>query len=1192
MLMIGNGESLVVAGQSLKFEGFALHCATPATAAWQCIADGVNGLLHPIPFPISVSIRFSRMMNKRMMNKRIRVKQSWVRAGIFFLLTASLSFGGIDMLKLSQAKPGASVSGMSDMTAEVGQDPSWKIIEMGDNKGVRYCENEGKEGVLYFRDRHFSGDFTFQGRVLFPAGGLQQYGGWVFGSTGPGAGGHDQWRFYFADGGVLQSGFGKIIGRLAPLEPDRWYSFRQIRQGKSVKIYLSPSAKIDESNLVLEGELPPLNPGDGHDMIGLFGVNGGPVFADLMFVTPPGESDKKTFSVTTGAYQIGINLETGWPVSFVDESPTRVSVLDKDRPFVLSIKRKPGGRAILLDKVVSTVSNGTSLEFCVAPSDPEWAETAKATIRYEFGTDQVNLSANVTVLKDVKGEHEVRFGFGTVPENWNRQFYTTVPENIFRFDGGGFVKEDPRAERRLSANGEVKNIFVGRLPETDVQKKNSNDWASFLPSPLCVLERPDRLLAFASFDTGSPILFSLEPVGSPSTYPTILRFPKDLTAGATFNFQLSWKSFLRPQNSYAQVMDWFSNHAYSSNPSTKDAVGRATATLPPRSIPGLLNGWGPTALKGDPQKTVTREKEMVEEGTTMTWWISSHSLMGEVMPLDEQPYFDEAQIPRTPAEIKAELARQMNAGLHPIMYRRSWLIWESLTDTSIPGKSWVKQKTYRGPGGPLELDIPELAHEIPNLAPEVAAKVGHKVIHKLQSDMNNPVVQKWWIDQVMKELKAYLPSGQWWDMVDSGQEGILGAMKVVRDRAAVEFPWMRFVSNEAMFSLSSLHSDAFAIESFEVGGKTERSFEAAKAWGRPFFSLIYSVYFQGADYPLGKANRPSDSVRVDDVSYFAIRYRMPVLAKSDQSDPSTPVVSARQLSWRDGPKIPLVKMSDLIEDGEWHTHVVPLVGILGKAGKRGALAIGAASDGGYQEALPGENQITALFVDLPAKPGIKLEVDAWGFYKQAPTEGQLQQPDVSGSWMAYDDFSGRNFWPARSPAITPEGTAVFEPGPNSEDLTWMKTDLRPFYRGLARALSLGGWPGLGPAEPHLPLLYPIMNFSSSGLNLTPVMEPLAAVSDAPVVSVSVWSGISRAQLAAYNASAAKVPLSIVVDEALLSDRYGFSGTFANTVMQLFDTENESGLMNGTFKTEPAGPGKVKITGGVLRPYELLMVQSR
>jgi hypothetical protein len=45
-------------------------------------------------------------------------------------------------------------------------------------------------------------------------------------------------------------------------------------------------------------------------------------------------------------------------------------------------------------------------------------------------------------------------------------------------------------------------------------------------------------------------------------------------------------------------------------------------------------------------------------------------------------------------------------------------------------------------------------------------------------------------------------------------------------------------------------------------------------------------------------------------------------------------------------------------------------------------------------------------------------------------------------------------------------------------------------------------------------------------------------------------------------------------------------------MQLFDTENESGLMNGTFKTEPAGPGKVKITGGVLRPYELLMVQSR
>jgi hypothetical protein len=56
MLMIGNGESLVVAGQALKFEGFALHCAAPATAAWQCIADWVNGLLRPIPLPISLRL--------------------------------------------------------------------------------------------------------------------------------------------------------------------------------------------------------------------------------------------------------------------------------------------------------------------------------------------------------------------------------------------------------------------------------------------------------------------------------------------------------------------------------------------------------------------------------------------------------------------------------------------------------------------------------------------------------------------------------------------------------------------------------------------------------------------------------------------------------------------------------------------------------------------------------------------------------------------------------------------------------------------------------------------------------------------------------------------------------------------------------------------------------------------------------
>lgn len=1110
----------------------------------------------------------------------------------FYLLTTLFSFGGVEIVNLSKAEPGVSASGMSEVVAGGGVGDLWNISKKDGVKGIAYGGSEGKEGVLYFREKHFAGDFTFQGRVLLPAGGLQQYGGWVFGSTGPGAGGHDQWRFYFADGGELRSGFGKITGRLAPLEPDRWYWFRQIRQGNSVKVYLSTTAKIDESNLVLEGNLPALNPGAGHDMIGLYGVNGGPVFADLMFITPPGKLDGKTFSVKTGVYQLEIDLATGWPRSFKDEIPRPVEVLDKEHPFSFSIKRKPDGKAVLLNQVVSSVAKDTGLEYEVISSDPDWSETARGTLRYDFDQDQVRLSAKVTILKNVPGEHEIRFGFGTVPENWERQFYASIPENIFRFQDGGYVKEDPRGERRLSAKVEIKNVFVGRLPETDVQEKNINDWASTLPAPLTVLERPDRFLAFASFDTGKPLMFAVEPPGSRSTFPTILRFPKQLTAGESFNFQLAWKSFLRPQNSYAQIMEWFADNAYSSNPSTKDAVGRATATLPPRNIPALLNGWGPTGLKGDPNKSVTREKEMVEEGASMTWWISSHSLMEELMPLDDRPYFDEAQIPRTPEEIKAELARQMNAGIYPLLYRRSWLIWENLTDTSVPGKGWVKQKTYRGPGGPLESDIPDLAIEAPTLAPEVAAKVGHKVIHKVQADMNNPVIQKWWVDQVMKELEAYHPSGQWWDMTDSGQEGIIGAMKIVRDSAARKFPWMRFVANESMFSVSALHCDAFAIEGYELGGKTERSFQAAKAWGRPFFNLIYTVYYQGADYPLPKENRPSDSVRVNDVSCFAMRYRMPVLAKASRGDPAIPVVSLRQMSWRDGPKIPLVKMADLICDGEWHTLVVPLEGIVGKAGKRGALAIGASSDGGYQESQPGQNQISALFVDLPDKPGIKLEVDAWGFYKQPPKEGKLQMPATPGSWMAYDDFSGKHFWPSRSPVINSEGAGVFEPGRNPESQSWMKTDLRPFYRGLARGIALGAWPGLGPAEPKIPLLFPMMDFSRSGLNLTPVKEPLAAVADGPTVSVSVWSGISRAQLAAYNASDAEVPLSIVVDEGLLASRYGFSGTFAETATQLFDIEIEQGLTTGKFKIEPAGPGKVRIFGGVLRPYELLMVHSR
>jgi hypothetical protein len=1061
----------------------------------------------------------------------------------------------------------------------------WQVLAEDD--GNRFLRHEGPESdVLFWTGADSAGDFVLQGRMR-PRLPLAGYSGVVFGSAGPGTDAYGQWRFYPVDGVTVISAWGKVVGRGVTVPAERWGLFRIERRGDRVRVGWSATAALGTEDWVLDEALPPLTAERrGGRQLGLFAAGPGD-FDDLVLVRPDGSAPASgALTLASRTMDLTVDRASGQPLSLRSLIPEPLELLAAQPAFTFAVV-PPAGAPISLNVAAEWREEVDGATCTVTPADPAWAGVLRGTLRYRRLGTAIVCDATLAALQARPGVHEVRFGFGFRPHDWSRHYYTLFPDNVFEASGEGWIKHLRNPHPITSRPGE-KNLFVGSTPVGDQPPRNDNEWAAFLNLPMGVAERPERLLAFACFDTGSPRLFSLDSEGGPrGTFPVLLRFPPELKPGSPIHFQLAFDTFRRPEQSLTQVVSWFIDHAESSNPATAGAVGRRFATVPPRALSGLLNGWGPTALAGARGAALPYERYMVESGMSLAWWISAHSLMDELYPVAGGAYLGEGQWPLTPEGVRAEIRRNLDLGIQPLMYRRSWLIWENCHSDRPPYRDWVlKQRNFIGENSLSDSSLESLALEAPELLPETVAKLGltSAKIHKVQADMNRADVREWWVKQVLAELEYYQPAGQWWDMADGGQAGIIDAMRQVREAAAERWPQMRFVGNEGMYSLSTLQTDAFAIEGFEIGGKSELCFQAAKAWGRPFFNLTYTQYYQTPGFELPPQNRLAELVVPPPGGCFALRYRLPAAIPAP---PETPVVSCAQGFWRDARR-PLLRVRDLPPTGRhWRTVAVPLAGALGE-GAAASVAIGASSDAATIGSQQPQPAIAALLVNLP--PTARLEVEAWGFLPKAPGEGRFRAPRAANA-LAFDAMDSACLWPSLQPAFRGDGTAVFAAGPEGGE--WLKSDFRPFYRAQARGLALGALPGLGPAEPVMPALQPLFDFGRQALPLRGVPEPLAVTTAHPAVKASVWVGRGRVLVAAYNEGWDTAPATLAVDLALLRRQHEFQGSGEPVTSLLWDADAEGCTRPGTAAFRRAGAtGDVLGLSGRLRPHEVLLLVVR
>lgn len=328
------------------------------------------------------------------------------------------------------------------------------------------------------------------------------------------------------------------------------------------------------------------------------------------------------------------------------------------------------------------------------------------------------------------------------------------------------------------------------------------------------------------------------------------------------------------------------------------------------------------------------------------------------------------------------------------------------------------------------------------------------------------------------------------------------------------------------------------------------AFQCAKAFDMPIFNLIYTMWYQYPEYTdvvKSSMGKPSDTIPLDKVKVFGLRYRT-----ESALSPDVPVITLRLDNWLNGRIYTLVSGKDLVADGKWHTLWVDLEKNI--ASHISHLALG--HDGSVEQKVQ-KAYITSLNVELASRvdKATVLEIESCGFYPERIESDKLSKPDISGeNLMYFDDFTNLVLWHWQ-PEIT-NGIAKFSVDAGAANKKWLKTDIRPYYRGLARGLGLGGLPAVGNTEPdEMPIIQSLLDFGRVGIRLHSVAEPLAIYASNPeIVKVSGWSGMTRTLVAAYNEKDTPTKTQLIIDLKRLKEKYKFDRPFTVDQMQVFNVE--------------------------------------
>ncbi len=466
------------------------------------------------------------------------------------------------------------------------------------------------------------------------------------------------------------------------------------------------------------------------------------------------------------------------------------------------------------------------------------------------------------------------------PSAWRRQFYPRLPYLV--------TAPDAPASLRFAADATDATTFA-QVPQMAFY-------------PFGVLENDRAFVLWGSPDVGRYAVLSPNAIAPGA--PCLSLRPKRLAVGQRLDFDLILKRFAKPECRYRDVLRWYLQSCFSSDPLVRDLFpwdGRMRARRFP--VGNVGSGIGRLA---EPGGDGTKFLEVLRRRHVTGLWFQGWGSWDETYPT-EGSWLTEYWSRLSFEQVRDEIAWERKNGISPYMYMRQFLSEQGTHTDRPPYRDWVGHDENGDRQAYSDAAVPDA----------IAAELGFHTLQQGCADFGNADFLAWYEGRVKACMDIYQPAGIAWDMgwgagptwgysrsnprVING-DGMLRAQADLWKWLPSHHPEMRAIANEAFGTPSQMFADGILIEGGFAVGKTELDYEAAKALGTTVISYEYPE-----QYAARLAGLPTESAR-----YVQLRYR--ALGLNTASGRYV-VYPSQEIVGKEGTAL---GCSDLISDGEWH----------------------------------------------------------------------------------------------------------------------------------------------------------------------------------------------------------------------------------------------------------------------------------
>lgn len=449
------------------------------------------------------------------------------------------------------------------------------------------------------------------------------------------------------------------------------------------------------------------------------------------------------------------------------------------------------------------------------------------TGQYTFYDDRMDANFVVSYLQSSADHFEITLGQNYEPSAWQTELYPGSAWHL-EYDTTGPIP---------NSAGEVILQYADALDQ-------HYDFRSWNPAyaigghgpqamlPYGILQNGDTFFLWGYRDLGRFVVLAPRRHGK---IPSFLTSPLNLTAGDSYRFDFSYKSFSKPRNTFTDVARWYAEKMYSTHPASAGLVTRPK-DLPHRTIhPGNL---ATPALY-----TYSRLSANYSDFEDMRDELGRNLKMTNVWGaywVDDEIYRTTGILDpsnghlTTPQELRAYFDYLRGAGYKSYLYFRQFLY--TTFANQPPYDSW---KALAEDGMAFEFAF----------GPVPPTKLSHQF-----ADFTNPDFRNWYIAAVKDCVSYYGVDAVAWDMGwldgytgytvtnpplegNGIHHGLLAVQAEIYDWIQANYPDKKVTINLSGYSPCGLYADGVMFEGGEV---RQRDVEAIKAFNVDIINLTYA----------------------------------------------------------------------------------------------------------------------------------------------------------------------------------------------------------------------------------------------------------------------------------------------------------------------------------------------------------------